>query len=80
MYIIFEIQTNTDGTIGTLVNTAETRNQAESIYHQVLASAALSNLPRHACVLMTNEGFQLMSQCYHHEATANPAPEEPEAE
>lgn len=80
MYIIFEIQTNTDGSIGTLVNTAETRNQAESIYHQVLASAALSSLPRHACVLMTNEGFQLMSQCYHHEAVASTTGEAPEAE
>lgn len=70
MYIIFEIQTNTDGTVGTLVNTADTRNRAESIYHQVLAAAALSSLPRHACVLMTNDGFQLMSQCYHHEVSA----------
>lgn len=70
MYIIFEIQTYDNGTVGNLVYTAENRLEAESKYHQVLAAAAISALPVHSCVLMTNEGFQIMSQCYKHEATA----------
>ena len=67
MYIVFEIQTNADQSIGTLVTTYTDQLQAESAYHQVLASAAVSALPKHSCVLMTEEGFQLMSHCYQHE-------------
>ena len=70
MYIVFEIQTNANGTVGTLVNTYEDRNQAESKYHQVLEYAAVSALPKHACTLMSEEGFELKSECYKHEVNA----------
>ena len=70
MYIVFEIQTNADQSIGTLVTTYTDQLQAESAYHQVLASAAVSALPKHSCVLMTEEGFQLRSECYQHPAPA----------
>lgn len=65
-YIVFEIQTNSDGTVGNLVSAYDTRNGAESAYHTVLAAAAVSELPCHAAVLMTNEGFVLDSKCYRH--------------
>ena len=79
-YIVIEMQTNADGTVGNLVSAYDERNAAESAYHSVLASAAISSLPCHAAVLMTNEGFQLMSQCYKHpvpepEPTPEPEPE-----
>lgn len=81
MYIVFEIQTNEGGAIGTLTYTYEDRNQAESKFHDVLASAAVSALPKHACVLMTEEGFGLMHQCYKHAVQPTPTPEpEPEGE
>ena len=63
-YIIIELQTMADGQVASLVHTAEARNAAESVYHQVLAAAALSDLPAHAAVLMSNEGFVLDSKCY----------------
>lgn len=66
-YYIIEIQTMAGGTCAHLVNTADTRNQAESVYHQILASAAISNLPKHAAAILTNEGFPIMNQCYTHE-------------
>ena len=75
MYIVFEIQTNSDGTIGTLVYSFTDKNQAESKYHAVLTAAAISNLPKHACVMMSEEGFFLKSECYmHSEAQPEPAP------
>ena len=55
-YVVLEIQTNADGTVGTLVNTYDNWNQAEQKYHTVLAAAAVSGLPVHTAVLITNEG------------------------
>lgn len=66
-YIVMEIQTNSDGTVGNLVTAHDTRNAAESAYHGVLAAAAISALPTHAAVLLTSEGSMLDTRCYVHE-------------
>ena len=42
MYIILEIQT-TNGTPASLVHTADNYNEAKSVYHTVLAAAAISS-------------------------------------
>ena len=68
MYIVFEIQTNADGSVGTLVNSYADQNQAESKYHQVLTSAAVSALPVHSCALLSEEGFEIRHECYKHPA------------
>lgn len=65
-YYIVEIQNN-NGSYNHIVQTADTRQQAESIYHQVLSYAAISTLTAHTAVLLTDEGFMIMSQCYKHE-------------
>lgn len=70
-YYIIEIQ-NDNGTYAYLIHSADTRMQAESVYHQVLASAAISSLTSHSASLLTGEGAMIMYQCYKHEA---PAPE-----
>lgn len=66
-YIVIELQTNSDGTVGNLVYAFTNRNEAEQKYHLVLASAAVSQLPSHAAVLLTNDGRTIASQCYRHE-------------
>lgn len=58
-YLILEIQTNADGTVGTIITQKDTLNEAQSTYYSILAAAALSALPVHAAVLMTNEGITL---------------------
>ena len=68
MYIVFEIQTNADQTVGTLVSTYTDQNEAESAYHMKLGSAAISALPVHSCALLTEEGFLIRSECYKHPA------------
>lgn len=65
-YVVIELQTNSDGTVGNLVTAHDTRNAAESAYHSVLAAAAISALPKHAAVLLTSEGTLLDSRCYEH--------------
>lgn len=78
-YYIIEIQKHADGNYAHIVQTADTRNEAESKYHKVLAAAAISNLPKHSAILITDEGFLLMSQCYKHEYVP-PIEELPEGE
>lgn len=65
-YIVIEIQTNADGTVGNLVWSYDTRNLAEQQYFLVLSSAAVSDLPVHAAVLMTSEGHTIYTQCFKH--------------
>lgn len=67
MYIVLEIQTNADGTIGTLVDAYADRNDAENKYHTILAYASKSALPMHSAVMVTNDGVLIRSECYHHE-------------
>lgn len=64
-YYILEIQ-NINGTYAHLVHTADDRQHAESIYYQVLASAAISNLTKHAAVLLTEDGYELEHKSYTH--------------
>lgn len=65
MYIVLEIQTST--TVATLVNSYEDRNQAESMYHQILSAAAISNVPKHSAVLMDDVGETIKMDSYIHE-------------
>lgn len=67
MYIVVEIQKSSAGTIATIVNSFATRNEAESSYHTILAAAAISSVPVHSAVIMTEEGQTLMFQSYTHE-------------
>lgn len=66
-YLVIEIQTNTDGTVGNLVYSYDNRNEAESKYHAVLSAAAISALPMHTCDLIQEDGVLLARQCYVHE-------------
>ena len=64
MYIIIEIQTNADFSVGILTYTATTWRQAQQIYHEKLAYAAMSTLPRYAVSLLDNSGNVLESRYY----------------
>lgn len=63
-YIVIELQTNSDGTVGNLVYAFDDIQSAESKYHAVLAVAALTTLPMHACVLLQSDGKMLARQVY----------------
>ena len=67
-YLVIELQTNTDETMGSQVTSFTERDKAESKYHTVLAAAALSAKPVHAAMLITNDGFTIESKCYKHDA------------
>ena len=74
MYIVIEIQTNADGTVGSLVYSYAERNEAEAQFHRILAAAAVSALPKHAAAMMSAEGFPLLRGCYLHGGAGEDAP------
>ena len=65
MYIVIEIQTSEQ--VATIVNAYEDRNEAEQKYHQILSAAAVSTVPKHGAVMLTDEGVRLKGECYIHE-------------
>ena len=71
MFIVLEIQTAADGSVTVLEPLVRSsRAEAESAYHSVLSFAALSAVPMHASVLMTNEGIVLERKAYAHGGAA----------
>ena len=66
MYYVIEIQTNADGTHGTLVYDYAYRNAAFAKYHTVLAAAAASSVMVHACAILTREGAPVAHECFVH--------------
>ena len=75
-YLVLELQTNLDGTVGTLIDSYTNLNEAESKYHLILSAAAISQLPEHAAIIITSRGQLLESKWYRHEQEPEPEPEE----
>ena len=73
-YLVIELQTQADGTVSNIVTAYDNRNEAESAYHSILASAAVSALPCHAAMIVTNEAHVIAGSRYTH--GVEPTPEE----
>ena len=67
MYILVELQTN-GGITANIVTAFEDKLQAESAYHSVLASAAVSNVETHAATLLDERGNLLSREFYRHKS------------
>ncbi len=66
VYVVVEIQrTGESGSV--LTTTFTDRNLAESDYHRILRSAAISTIPVHSAVLLTDTGKTLKTEKYEHE-------------
>lgn len=52
------------------------RLKAESKYHEILSAAAISNTLKHSAVLINDESYPLLNQCYSHNLET-PNQEEP---
>lgn len=64
MYVVVEIQKAE--TMATLVTSHETLAEAENKYHTVLAYAAVSEVPVHSAVMLTETGSFMKSECFTH--------------
>lgn len=65
-YIVLEMQTNADGTVGTLLTSYDKLIEAESKFFSILSAAALSTLPVHTAMLLTNSGTMLRVETFEH--------------
>jgi len=74
MFIVIELQTYLDETLGTIVNNYEELLEAQSKYYSILSAAALSKVPIHAAVLLDEKGNLLNNFAFEH----MPTPEENE--
>ena len=66
MYIVIELQKNSEDVVSNIVTDHATIAEAESHYYSILASAAISNIPVHSAVIVSEEGFPVKHQCYKH--------------
>ena len=67
MYIVIELQKNEYGGVSNIVTEHATLAEAESKYYTVLASAAVSKMPVHSAILVSEEGFPIKNMCYKHQ-------------
>lgn len=71
-FYIIEIQQNKQGEYGHIVHYAfdedptKARLKAEAKYHEILASAAISETLKHSAIIISDEAFPVMNQCYKH--------------
>ena len=67
MYVILEMQTNNGSTaIPTPIKTAETKNEAMSQYHSILAVASVSSVGCHTAMVIDEQGRVLAKESYYH--------------
>ena len=66
MYIIQEIQTNGSNTALLPAIVRQDRNEAESAFHSILASAAISSVIVHTVVMFDEHGNTVRREFYEH--------------
>lgn len=65
--IVTEIQKFENGQMSTPSYAYDDINAADAKYHTILAGAAVSALPIHACIMFSEEGIPMKHECYKHE-------------
>lgn len=68
MYIVQEIQTNDSTTSLLPAITKEGLNDAESTFHMICASAAISNVGVHTVLVYDEHGNTILRQTYEHQS------------
>jgi hypothetical protein len=51
-------------------NHDKARLKAESKYHEILSQAAVSDTKKHSAIIVSEECFPVVNQCYRHESGA----------
>ena len=67
MFVVVEVQSNEDRTVGVITTNYENEQEAAAKYHQILASGALSDVYKHSAFVLSDDGWCMKSECYKHE-------------
>ena len=65
-YIVIEMQKSAEGVVANIVTEHANLAEAESKYHAVLSAAAVSTIPVHSAIIVSEEGFPVANKCYKH--------------
>lgn len=65
-YLVIEIQTSAQGVVSNLVSSYDSKAIAEQQYFLTLSAAAVSSVPVHAVMLISNTGSTLETRFYTH--------------
>lgn len=63
-FIVIEIQTSSEGVVSTLPFAFDSIEEALAKYYAILSVAAVSSVPIHSCVLLSNEGIVQENKCF----------------
>ena len=66
MYIVIELQKSADGAITNIVTQHATQEEAESKYYSILSAAAVSNVPVHSAIIVSEQAFPVKHEFYAH--------------
>lgn len=67
MYTIIEMQTENAQTAVVTPITRDTRDEAESEWHRIMSTAAMSTVDIHSAVILNEEGQIIKTGCYKHD-------------
>lgn len=70
MYIVLEIQKMSESSVAipTPIYSNADKNQAESEFHRLSSLAAVSNVPVHSVMILSDEGLLQKVETYTHES------------
>lgn len=74
-YIVIEIQTMENGQVATIPTAFDTEREANAKYHQILSYAAVSGIPCHSAVVLTEEAQFLRRDFFRSDPEPTPDPE-----
>ena len=66
-YLVVELQKLADGSLAQICTAFTDRNTAEQKYHEVLSYGAVSSIPVHTAVILSEEGNLIKKESYRHE-------------
>jgi hypothetical protein len=66
MFQVIELQKLSETRLAALTNEKKERNEALSLYFQLLSVAALSAVPKHSVVILNEDGSEWMHYCFDH--------------
>lgn len=66
MYQVIELQKLSETRLAAITNERSTRNEALSLYFQLLSVAALSTVPKHSVVILNEDGSEWMHYSFDH--------------
>ena len=75
-YTVIENQKNADGTFGLLATHFGDMNDALARFFTICASASISNLPYHACIMLSSDGHIIRQEIFDRQEQPTPEPEE----